>query len=96
MWWTLVMIIFSVYFEGILSKTASYLTRHIQTSWTGSNETWLAEYWSLLCITPINVTLLSVTALSVCKTVNTILIYNQCNYKERNHNDVWCILYPLE
>ncbi len=52
MWWTLVMIIFSVYFEGILSKTASYLTRHMQNAWTGSNETWLAEYGSLLCITP--------------------------------------------
>ncbi len=31
----------------------------------------------------INVTLLS--ALRICKIVNTILIYKQCNYKERNH-----------
>ncbi len=29
-WWTLVMLIFGSSFEGILSKTASYLMKHIQ------------------------------------------------------------------
>lgn len=39
------MIIFS---EGISSKTASYLTRHMQNVWTGSNEACSTEYGSLL------------------------------------------------
>ncbi len=44
---------FCIYFEGILSKTASYLTKHMQNAWTGSDETRLTEYGSLLRITPI-------------------------------------------
>ncbi len=36
-WWTSVMILFDISFEGILSKTALYLAKHIQKTWNGSN-----------------------------------------------------------
>ncbi len=44
---------FCLYFECILSKTAPYLTMHMQNAWTGNGDTRLIEYGSLLCITPI-------------------------------------------
>ncbi len=42
---------FCLYFEGILSKTAPYLTMHMQNAWTGNGDTRLIEYGSMLCIT---------------------------------------------
>lgn len=44
---------FCVYFEGILSKSTSHLTKHMQNALTGSGKTCLTEYGSPLCIAPI-------------------------------------------
>lgn len=41
------MIIFGIYPEGILSKTASYLMTLMQNAWSGSGETRLTEYGNL-------------------------------------------------
>ncbi len=42
------MLIFGISFEVILSKTAPYLTEHLQNTWTKSDETCFTEYRRLL------------------------------------------------